>query len=60
MKMNGEKIIFAQINEVWSALNDPEKLKLAIPGAESVEKNDDENLTATFPYQISILLSAIL
>ena len=37
MKMNGEKIISAQINEVWSALNDPEKLKLAIPGAESVE-----------------------
>ena len=35
MKMNGEKIISAQINEVWSALNDPEKLKLAIPGAES-------------------------
>ena len=52
MKMNGEKIIFAQINEVWSALNDPEKLKLAIPGAESVEKNDDENLTATVKTKI--------
>ena len=52
MKMNGEKIISAQINEVWSALNDPEKLKLAIPGAESVEKNDDENLTATVKTKI--------
>ena len=52
MRMNGEKIISAQINEVWSALNDPEKLKLAIPGAESVEKNDDENLTATVKTKI--------
>ena len=38
MKMDGEKIINAPKQEVWDALNNPEKLKLAIPGAENVEK----------------------
>ena len=47
MKMNGEKIINAPKQEVWDALNNPEKLKLAIPGAENVEKKDESNLTAT-------------
>ena len=43
MKMNGEKVINASKQDVWDALNNPDKLKLAIPGAESVEKNDDNN-----------------
>ncbi len=42
MKMNGEKIINASKQDVWDALNNPEKLKLAIPGAESVEKKDEK------------------
>ena len=42
MKMDGEKIINAPKQEVWDALNNPEKLKLAIPGAENVEKKDVE------------------
>ena len=44
MKMNGEKVINASKQDVWDALNNPDKLKLAIPGAESVEKNDDNKL----------------
>ena len=52
MKMNGEKVINASKQDVWDALNNPEKLKLAIPGAESVEKNDDNNLTATVKTKI--------
>ena len=43
MKMDGNKIIKASRQDVWDALNDPEKLKLAIPGAEKVEKKDDNN-----------------
>ncbi len=52
MKMNGEKIINASKQDVWDALNNPEKLKLAIPGAENVEKKDDNNLTATVKTKI--------
>ena len=52
MKMNGEKIINAPKQEVWDALNNPEKLKLAIPGAENVEKKDENNLTATVKTKI--------
>ena len=52
MKMNGEKIINASKKDVWDALNNPEKLKLAIPGAEVVEKKDDNNLTATVKTKI--------
>ena len=29
MKMNGEKVINASKQDVWDALNNPEKLKLA-------------------------------
>ena len=52
MKMDGNKIIKASRQDVWDALNDPEKLKLAIPGAEKVEKKDDNNLTATVKIKI--------
>ena len=52
MKMDGEKIINAPKQEVWDALNNPEKLKLAIPGAENVEKKDENNLTATVKTKI--------
>ena len=52
MKMNGEKIINAPKQDVWDALNNPEKLKLAIPGAENVEKKDENNLTATVKTKI--------
>lgn len=52
MKMDGTKIIKASRQDVWNALNDPEKLKLAIPGAEKVEKKDDNNLTATVKTKI--------
>ena len=63
MKMDGEKIINAPKQEVWDALNNPEKLKLAIPGAENVEKKDENNLTATVKQklvQLALNLQEIL
>ena len=47
MEMNGEKLISASKQEVWDALNDPDQLLKAIPGAQTVEKTDEENLIAT-------------
>ena len=52
MEMKGEKIIFTSRQKVWEALNDPDQLLKAIPGAQSVEKIDDENLTATVKTKI--------
>ena len=50
--MTGEKIIKAPRQEVWDALNNAEQLEKAIPGAEKVEKVDDNNLIATVKTKI--------
>jgi carbon monoxide dehydrogenase subunit G len=41
MKMSGEHVIAADRQAVWDALNDPQALKEAIPGCESVERTAD-------------------
>lgn len=46
MEMSGEYRIPASREEVWAALNDPEKLKDAIPGCESVNKLSDTEMEA--------------
>ena len=55
MKMTGEKIIKAPRQEVWDALNNAEQLEKAIPGAEKVEKVDENNLIATVKTKIGPL-----
>ena len=52
MEMKGEKIIKTSKQKVWEALNDPNQLLKAIPGAQSVDKIDNENLTATVKTKI--------
>lgn len=47
MDMSGEEKLTAPREEVWSALNDPEVLKAAIPGCETLEKVSDTEFTAT-------------
>ncbi|WP_428491991.1 SRPBCC family protein [Rhodopila sp.] len=47
MDMTGERRIPAPRQTVWQALNDPEVLKLSIPGCESLEKLDDDQMKAT-------------
>jgi carbon monoxide dehydrogenase subunit G len=46
MEMQGERRIPAPRPVVWERLNDPETLKLCIPGCESVEKLSDTEFTA--------------
>lgn len=46
MDMSGEKRVPAPRETVWKALNDPEVLKEAIPGCESVEKKSDTEFSA--------------
>ena len=46
MDMSGEREITAPREQVWAALNDPEVLKAAIPGCQSIEKTSDTQFDA--------------
>jgi|UniRef100_A0A7C1NTM8 carbon monoxide dehydrogenase subunit G len=46
MDMQGSERIEAPVETVWRALNDPEILKQAIPGCESLEKTSDNQMAA--------------
>lgn len=52
MEMSGERRIEAPRAQVWQALNDPEALKAAIPGCESIEKLSDTELSARLAIRI--------
>src|SRR3954467_4114265 len=52
MTMSGEQQLPAPRETVWDALNDPEVLKACIPGCESLEKTDDDQLRATAAVKI--------
>jgi hypothetical protein len=47
MKMTGEVTLPADRQTVWEKLNDPEVLKLCIPGCQSLEKTADGGFAAT-------------
>lgn len=47
MEMTGSERIAAPRERVYAALNDPEVLKAAIPGCESIDKTSDSEMTAT-------------
>ena len=46
MDMSGSERIEAPVEAVWQALNDPEILRQAIPGCESLDKTSDTTMTA--------------
>ncbi len=46
MDMQGERRIPAPRQRVWERLNDPETLKICIPGCETIEKLSDTEFTA--------------
>lgn len=46
MDMSGQYRIPADINTVWTALNDPDILENCIPGCEDLEKESDTALNA--------------
>lgn len=52
MEMTGEYRIAAPRETVWRALNDPDILRQAIPGCESIEKQSDTEMTAKATLQI--------
>ncbi|MCP5073711.1 MAG: carbon monoxide dehydrogenase subunit G [Rhodobacteraceae bacterium] len=46
MDMTGTYSLSAPRDKVWAALNDPEVLKVCIPGCEELEKISDTSMTA--------------
>lgn len=46
MDMQGTERIEAPVDAVWKALNDPDVLRQAIPGCESLEKTSDTSMVA--------------
>lgn len=46
MTMQGEVVLNEEKTKVWDLLNDPEILKLCIPGCETVEKTSDNTYRA--------------
>jgi carbon monoxide dehydrogenase subunit G len=52
MQMTGDVVIPATREKVWAALNDPEILRQAIPGCETIEKQSDTELAAKVAVKI--------
>jgi carbon monoxide dehydrogenase subunit G len=52
MTMTGEATLPAARTKVWAMLNDPEILKLCIPGCQSLEKTSDTSFAAVAKLKI--------
>jgi uncharacterized protein len=52
MDLSGEYNISAKRQDVWQALNDPDVLKVCIPGCEEIEKVSDTRFTAKVTMKI--------
>ena len=52
MDLQGERLIPADVQRTWDALNDPETLKACIPGCESVERTGDNSFESVVAVKI--------
>ncbi len=52
MEIKGERIINADRQTVWEALNDPDLLCRAIPGCQQMEGSPEEGFTATVTQKV--------
>ncbi len=52
LKIKGEYSIPATREQVWDALNDPEVLKVCIPGCEEIEKLSNTEMTAAVTIKV--------
>jgi carbon monoxide dehydrogenase subunit G len=52
MKLEGSQVIAADREAVWAALNDPEVLKVCIPGCQSLEKTTDTHFHAVVKQKV--------
>ena len=52
MELQGERLIPANIDHTWEALNDPDTLKACIPGCESVTRTGDNSFESVVAVKI--------
>lgn len=52
MEMHGERFIQAPIDTVWSGLNDPDVLKICLPGCEKVEQCGDNQYAVAMAVKV--------
>jgi carbon monoxide dehydrogenase subunit G len=55
MELTGEYTINAKRQDVWEALNDPDVLKVCIPGCEELEKLTDTQFTARVTMKVGAI-----
>ena len=58
MQQQGEYTINGSVDSVWQALNNADALKASIPGCQSIEQVDAENLNATVRAKVGPLNAA--
>lgn len=47
LELDGEILVHRDIQSVWGAINDPEVLKICIPGCQSLERTEEGHFAAT-------------
>ena len=52
MKFNGSRIIAASTSEIWQAMNNPDVLKLAIPGCQEMTGSTEQGFEVTIMQNI--------
>ena len=52
MEMKGSRIVPADIETTWRALNDPEALRACIPGCETIERVSDTESRVTMTARV--------
>ena len=52
MELTGSRVIAAERDAVWAALNDPEVLKACIPGCQSMEATEDGGFEAVVKQKV--------
>ena len=59
MDMTGERRIPAPRQKVWEALNDPEVLQACIPGCDSIERTENDQLHARVAIKIGSIAARL-
>ena len=59
MEMTGERRIPAPRQRVWEALNDPEVLQACVPGCESIERTENDQLHARVAIKIGSIAARL-
>jgi carbon monoxide dehydrogenase subunit G len=52
MELQGERLIPANVQRTWEALNDPETLKACIAGCETLERTGDNSFRAVMAVRV--------